>query len=65
MEVSADELRSRIAERCQQLATHLTLLRDYATTPHNVWLARGELNKISEQVGELESLLAQLKQTAE
>jgi hypothetical protein len=61
MTTSADHLRGQIIEHCEQLVEHVKLLRDYATTPDNVWLARGELNQINEQVGEVEGLLAQLK----
>ncbi len=62
MKATADTLRAQIIERSETLAEHVKLLRDYATTPDNVWLARGELNHISEYVGELEGLLTQLKQ---
>lgn len=62
MKPTADSLREKIIERCEVLAEHVKLLRDYATTPDNVWLARGELNQIGERVGELEALLTQLKQ---
>lgn len=37
------------------------MLRDYATTPDNVWLARNELNRIQELSAELEQLLADIK----
>ena len=62
MKTPADELRGQIGERCEQLVRHIKLLRDFATTPDNVWLARGELNQINQQAGEIEGLLAQLKQ---
>jgi hypothetical protein len=62
MSESADLLRGQIIEHCEQLVERVKLLRDYATTPDNVWLARGELNQIGERVGEIETLLAQLKE---
>jgi hypothetical protein len=62
MEPSADKLRAEIIIRCEALDDHVKLLRDYATTPKNVWLARGELNHISECVGTIEGLLTQLKE---
>ncbi|HUC87158.1 MAG TPA: hypothetical protein VMR75_02435 [Candidatus Saccharimonadales bacterium] len=62
MSEPADLLRGQIIEHCEQLIQHIKLLRDYATTPDNVWLARGELNQINERVGEVEALLAQLKE---
>jgi hypothetical protein len=58
----ADILRGQIADHCQELAARLKLLRDYATTPGDVWLARGELNQIAQHISELEGLLAQLKE---
>jgi hypothetical protein len=62
MKPSADHVRGQIIEYCEQLVGHVKLLRDYATTPDNVWLARSELNQINERIGEVESLLAQLKE---
>jgi len=64
MKPTADSLREQIIERCETMTEHVKLLRDYATTPDNVWLARGELNLIGEQAGELEALLSQLKQAS-
>ena len=40
-------------------------LRDYATTPGNVWLAKGELQAISQLVSDLETLLEEIKQADE
>ncbi len=37
-------------------------LRDYATTPGNAWLAKGELQGISQLVSDLETLLEEIKQ---
>lgn len=51
----------QIIELCEQMVTHIKLLRDYATTPDNVWLARGELNQINELSGQAEELLQQIK----
>lgn len=62
MKPSADKLREEILVHCEALEGHVKLLRDYATTPKNVWLARSELNHISECVGTIEGLLTQLKE---
>jgi hypothetical protein len=59
--MDADQLQESLLDRCEQLMEHVKLLRDFATTPDNVWLARGELSQISEQLGEIDSLLAKLK----
>jgi hypothetical protein len=40
-------------------------LRDYATTPGNAWLAKGELQAIAQLVSDLETLLEQIKQADE
>ncbi len=54
-----------IHESCQEMMDHVKLLRDYATTPGNVWLARSELNRIQELAGDIELLLARIKAEAE
>ena len=60
-----ERTQGQVIELCEQLAAHIKLLRDYATTPDNVWLARGELNRINEISAEVEKLLAELKATTE
>jgi len=40
---------------------HVKMLRDYGTTPGSVWLARSELTRISQLVGEAEQLLASIQ----
>ncbi len=59
---SADPLREHILDQCQNVIDHTKLLRDYATTPRNVWLARTELNQINQCLAEIEGLLTQLKE---
>ncbi len=48
-------------ELSQQLSQHVKLLRDYATTPGDLWLARAELAKAAGLISELESLLAKIE----
>lgn len=54
--------KAQIKEFTDELGEHVKLIRDYATTPGNVWLARGELNKASRLLGEIELILDQIKQ---
>lgn len=58
----SDPLRVRCLELVERLSDHNLLLRDYALTPGNTWLAKGELGHISQLVSELESLLEEIKQ---
>lgn len=46
---------------CSDLMEHAKLMRDYATTPGNIWLARSELTKIMQLADELEGLMDQIK----
>ncbi len=57
----ADRLREDYLEQCERLMTCAKEMRNYAMKPGNVWLARGELAKIVTYVGELESLLDEIK----
>ncbi|HVE80524.1 MAG TPA: hypothetical protein VNA68_00015 [Candidatus Dormibacteraeota bacterium] len=52
---------SQLHDLCGDLMEHTKLLRDYGTTPGNVWLARSELNKIDQLTGEIEQLLEEIK----
>ena len=52
---------SQLLEACERMTEHVKMLRDYATTPDNIWLARSELNHITELAGEMEELLSQIK----
>lgn len=60
-----DPLRARCLELCQEVETRAQTLRDYATTPGNAWLAKGELQAISQLVSDLETVLEQIKQADE
>ena len=54
-------LHTRCIELCEQVQVKAGTLRDYATTPSNAWLAKGELQSISGLIAELDSLLEQIK----
>ena len=60
-----DPLRGRCLELCQMVEERAQTLRDYATTPGNAWLAKGELQAISQLVSDLETLLEEIKQADE
>lgn len=56
-----DPLHARCLELCSQLESHVQRLRDYATTPGNAWLAKGELQTASLLMSELDVLLDEIK----
>jgi hypothetical protein len=58
----SDPLRVHCLELCNDLSEHTTTLRDYALTPGNAWLAKGELQQITQIISDLETLLEQIKQ---
>lgn len=58
----ADQARADYLMLCSELMEHAKLMRDYATTPGNIWLARSELNKIMALATELERLMDTIKQ---
>lgn len=49
-------------EYVQELMERSAQLRDYAATPGNAWLAKSELQTISQLTSELDSLLEDIKQ---
>lgn len=60
---SIDPLRVRLLELTEEITDRVNQLRDYATTPGNAWLAKGELQTINQLSGEMESLLEEIKQS--
>ena len=56
-----DPLRGRSIELCHDLVEHTQTLRDYATTPGNVWLAKGQLQVMTQLLSELDMLLEEIK----
>ena len=57
-----DPLRGRSIELCHDLIEHTQTLRDFATTPGNAWLAKGQLQVMSQLLSELDVLLGEIKQ---
>ena len=60
--VDPDALRAHCLELTAEATEHFKLLRDYSLTPGNAWLAKAELAKIGNLMGELDHLLEQIKQ---
>ena len=60
--LDADQLRAQCLEMTVETSEHLKLLRDYASTPGNAWLAKSELAKVGNLVSELDHLLELIKQ---
>lgn len=58
----ADPLRAEAIELCRNLEERVQTLRDYATTPGNAWLAKGELQAITSVIAEIDGLLENIKQ---
>ncbi len=56
-----DPLRARILELTQDLGEKVTTLRDYATTPGNAWLAKGEIQSITTTLSDIETIVDEIK----
>lgn len=57
-----DPLRVRLLELTEEISDRTSGLRDFATTPGNAWLAKGELQQLMTLLGDMESLLEDIKQ---
>ena len=62
MKTEVDPLRVRIIELTQDLSEKVTTLRDYATTPGNAWLAKGEIQSIMSMLSDIETIVDEIKQ---
>jgi hypothetical protein len=58
----ADPLRVHLLELTEDIQEHTAGLRDFATTPGNAWLAKGELQQLMTLLSDMESLLEDIKQ---
>ena len=58
----AETARATYLNLSNEMLEHAKLMRDYATTPGNVWLARSELQKIMQLATEMETILQEIKQ---
>lgn len=56
-----DSPRARVLDLCVEISEHNQALRDYALTPDNAWLARGELQQLGALLSDLEQLLEEIK----
>lgn len=57
-----DPLRTRLHDLTAEIETRLAHLRDFASSPGNTWLARGELQHLMALLSDMESLLEDIKQ---
>jgi hypothetical protein len=58
-----DPLRVKLLELTEKINEHTGNLRDFATTPGNAWLAKGELQALMSLLSDMESLLEDIKQS--
>jgi hypothetical protein len=58
-----DPLRAKLLELLEEMNDRTIQLRDYATVPGNAWLAKGELQNMSNLISDLETLLEEIKQS--
>lgn len=56
-----DSPQAQCLELSNELMEHAKLMRDYATTPGDTWLARAELIKIMDLAAQLDALLDKIK----
>jgi len=58
-----DPLRAHLLELTEDIQEHTAGLRDFATTPGNAWLAKGELQQLMSLLSDMETLLEDIKQS--
>ncbi|MDB5179104.1 MAG: hypothetical protein JWN01_1047 [Patescibacteria group bacterium] len=58
---STDPLRVRLLELIEDIEKHAAQIRDFATTPGNAWLAKGELQALMGLMSDMETLLEDIK----
>ncbi len=61
MKARKDKNQAELLELCQDLTEHVKLLRDFAVNPGSTWLARHELSKASQLLGEIETVLTNIE----
>jgi hypothetical protein len=57
-----DPLRAKLLELTEEIERHTAQLRDFAVSPGNAWLAKGELQTLNTLLSDMESLLEDIKQ---
>lgn len=55
-------MRAHLLELAEDIVTRTANLRDFATTPGNAWLAKGELQELTTLLSDMETLLEDIKQ---
>jgi hypothetical protein len=63
--MNIDDLREHCMEVTAEMNDHLKLLRDYALTPGNSWLARNELTIMATLMNDLEVSIDAIKRAEE
>ncbi|HSX14757.1 MAG TPA: hypothetical protein VLE72_02500 [Candidatus Saccharimonadales bacterium] len=56
-----EDLRSHCLDVVVEINDHMKLLRDYAVSPGNGWLARNELNIVTTLITDLETSIDAIK----
>ena len=59
--LSTDPLRSKLLELISDADGRLANIRDYGSSPGNIWLAKGELQSLITMLSEMETLLEDIK----
>jgi hypothetical protein len=57
-----DPNRAELLSLIQELNGHLLLVRDFAVTPGNIWLAKDSLSKVTALLTDVETTLEAIKQ---
>jgi hypothetical protein len=57
-----DPLRAHLHDLTEAISERVNNLRDFATTPGNAWLAKGELQTLETLLADLSELLEQIKE---
>jgi hypothetical protein len=58
----SDPLRAHLLELVEDIEQRTSVLRDFAMTPGNAWLAKGELQTLTTLLSDMETLLEDIKQ---
>ena len=61
MKTQEERIRAQIQDLSAELIDQIKLIRDYATTPGNSWLAKNELTRLQSHMTDLEELINQIK----
>ncbi len=62
MKTPEDRIRAQIQDISAEIVDQIKLIRDYATTPGNSWLAKNELTRLQARMTELEELIDKIKE---